>query len=52
MLPKMTRTEATGVCTDHGDLIDLELKNALNAEVHVFPFTIVVAELDALSRRS
>lgn len=44
--PRRARTEATGVCTHKGDLVDLELKDALNAEVHVVPFTMIIAELD------
>lgn len=42
---KTIRTETTGICANHGNLEDLELKHALDTEVHVLPFTIVVAEL-------
>lgn len=39
-------TEATCVGTDHRNLVNLELQNALDAQVHVLPFTVVVAELE------
>ena len=36
--------EATGISADERNLEYLELQNALNVEVHVLPFAVVVAQ--------
>lgn len=42
-----TLTKAAGIRADHRYLVDLELKHALDAHVHVLPFAVVISELPA-----
>jgi hypothetical protein len=46
---KKILTESTRVSANHRDLVDLELQNALDVEVHVLPLAVVVTELSETS---